>query len=531
MILGAGIPFVLGFVHLLYGWACWVGLAAAAALLLGRRAPEASAGPPSSGGLASAISRYAGTALPLLAVAGVAWPPLVRPLLDGDTLGYHLPNAALWVHDGSLWSNLGGAWWYPGGSELLAAGILATSGVLAAGWSGAIVLLLLGLRLSEWGRREGLPAWIAGAGSAAVVGCFALAKQAGNLENDVFLAALFLETLWAGRFDRAALTRSAALCGLVKPTGWLYAATALISRRASFWTLSIAAAPLLLWAARDAVLWGSALHAPIAMSAGELFGTTIAGNGWDGLATLARALIADGGATAALFGLGIAAIVWSPDRGLRLAAAAALAIVWVHPFGFRDTNPQLANGWALRYAAPLLAVGAAFGMGLLARLPRPARAAAGALASATAALEVGRIAGIFANDATTHGTLWVLGAAALALALPRPRVRAVATSALGLALVAYATVLAGSHPLDYYDEWLRPAPNPSRLFDWLAARRAPALVAWAFAPVRSTPRARPASSSRAQATAVPRRGASAGSWSSPPTTRSHRAISPCSATR
>jgi hypothetical protein len=96
---------------------------------------------------------------------------------------------------------------------------------------------------------------------------------------------------------------------------------------------------------------------------------------------------------------------------------------------------------------------------------------AGLVALVAAGFEVARIWGIYANDATTHATWCVVLALAAVLAVPPQRIRALATAALGLALVAYSAVLAGSHPLDYYDEWLRPAPNPSRVFDWLAARR------------------------------------------------------------
>jgi hypothetical protein len=108
----------------------------------------------------------------------------------------------------------------------------------------------------------------------------------------------------------------------------------------------------------------------------------------------------------------------------------------------------------------------------------PAARAAGILALVAGGFEVARIWGIYANDATTHATWGVVLALAAVLAVPPQRIRALATGTLGLALVAYSAVLAGSHPLDYYDEWLRPTPNPSRVFDWLAARRAPVLVGW-----------------------------------------------------
>ena len=490
-----GIPFALGFLHLLYAWACWLtlALAGAAALARGPGSPglgprgRAADGAGNSTARLSAnrersgaahLSAYLGRALPVLAVAAVAWPPLVRPLLDGDTLAYHLPSAALWAHDGSLWTNLGEAWWYPGGSELLAAGLLTTAGVLSAGWCGAAALLLLGLRLSEWGEREGLAPWIAGAGAAAIAGSFVFAKQAGALENDVVLAAFFCEVLWAGRFARGALARSAAGCALLKPTGWIYAGTGLAVRRGAPWAAVAAFLPLGLWAVRDAWLWRSAPRAPVSLGLDALFGSSLAGHGGEAVTTLARALWVDGPVTAVLFAFGIVAIAGAADRGLRVAAAVALLIFWFHPFGFNDANPQLANGWSLRYAAPLLALGAVCALGLAARVPVPTARAAGILALVAGGFEVARIWGIYANDATTHATWGVVLALVAVLAVPRQRFRALATGTLGLALVAYSVVLAGSHPLDYYDEWLRPAPNPSRLFEWLAARRAPALLGW-----------------------------------------------------
>jgi hypothetical protein len=416
-----------------------------------------------------------GVALPTIVVAAVAWPALVHPLLQGDSLGYHLPNAASWVQAHSLWTTSTNYWFYPGGSELFAAGLLAAAGALAVGFAGLGALLLLGLRLYEWGVELGARHWVAGAISAFVLSSFTFAEQAGSLENDVWLAAFFLETLWLMRPNLAgAFARAAAMTSLIKPDGWLYAGLSIVFASRPWRLVLFALAPLALWALRDAILWQQAIVPPASVSYFNWFGTTILAQGWQSLATLWGALLGDGIATTALFAAALCSIAFARDVRLRIAAAASLAIFLLHPFGFVNPQPQLATGSSLRYAAPLLALGGLFLFELGRRIPIPT----GIAALAIAAFGVSHILGVFSNDATTHGTPFIVLGLAIVLLLPWDGIRAWAIPATGCALTAYAVVLAGSHPLDYYEDWLARGSGHSTFFHWLAATKPPAIVGY-----------------------------------------------------
>jgi hypothetical protein len=76
LVLGVAIPFALGFAQLLYPLMCWVALAGC--IGFGARRWQK--------------RRHADRTAPYLllaALAIVAWPQLMRPLLDGDSLSYH----------------------------------------------------------------------------------------------------------------------------------------------------------------------------------------------------------------------------------------------------------------------------------------------------------------------------------------------------------------------------------------------------------------------------------------------------------
>ena len=95
------------------------------------------------------IARARDDAPPYVLIAAlvvVAWPQLVRPLLDGDSLSYHLPNAASWVQAHSLWTTATRYWWYPPASELFASGLYAVASPFALPWCGFGALALLGFR-------------------------------------------------------------------------------------------------------------------------------------------------------------------------------------------------------------------------------------------------------------------------------------------------------------------------------------------------------------------------------------------------
>jgi hypothetical protein len=61
----------------------------------------------------------------LSVVAFIGWPSLLSVPTDGDTMIYHLPNAASWLHAHSVWTVDTYLWWYPPGSEIVAAVFIA----------------------------------------------------------------------------------------------------------------------------------------------------------------------------------------------------------------------------------------------------------------------------------------------------------------------------------------------------------------------------------------------------------------------
>jgi hypothetical protein len=469
LILGVAVAFVLAFVGLLWPVAAWIVVTLLViARLVWRGKPE----PPRP---RETFEQRVGLALPILVATAVAWPALVRPLLQGDSLGYHLPNAASWVQAHSLWTTTTNYWFFPGGSELFAAGLLAAAGPLAVGFAGLGALLLLGLRLYEWGVELGARHWVAGAISAFALSSFTFAEQAGSLENDVWLAAFVLETLWLMRANVAgAFARAAAITSLIKPDGWLYAGLGIAFASPPWRIVLLALVPLALWAVRDAILWQQAIIPRASDYFVNWFGTTILAQGWQGLVALWSALLGDGIATTALFAAALCSIAFARDVRLRIAAAVSLAIFLLHPFGFVNPQPQLATGSSLRYAAPLLALGGLFLFELGRRIPTPT----GIAALAMAALGVSRILGVFSSDATTHGTPFIVLGLAIVLLLPWDHIRSWTLPATGCALAAYAVVLAGSHPLDYYEDWLARGSGHSTFFHWLAVTKPPAIVGY-----------------------------------------------------
>lgn len=467
--LGIAIPFVLAFAGLLWPLALWLVIAAlvAARVLVRYVSPTTSAG--------STPDDRIGQTLPIVAAIAAAWPALVRPLLQGDSLGYYLPNAASWVQAHSVWVTTTNFWFYPGGSELFASGLLAAAGTLAVGFAGLGALLLLGLRLQAWGVELGVHPWVAGAIAAFALSSFTFAEQAGSLENDVWLAAFFLESLWLMRASLAgAFGRATAVTALIKPVGPLYAGLALVLALPPWRIALLAVAPIAFWAARDAILWDGAVIAPASVYYVGWFATTIVAHGSAGLLSVWEALRAEGAATIALFAAGLCSIALARDARLRLAAAVSLVIFAFHPFGFAHPQPQFGAENPLHLAAPFLALGALF----LHEIGRRAPVPAGVLAVALAAYGLARTVGIFANDATTHGTWLIVAIVAIVLLLPWDGVRRRLVPATLSGLCAYAVVLAGSHPLDYYEDWLGRGAGHSRFFHWLAATQPPAIVGY-----------------------------------------------------
>jgi hypothetical protein len=465
LIVGVAIPLMLGFLHLLYPIACWLTLALFIAIAVRRHARAASTAP--------SLPPYALIA----ALLAVAWPQLVRPLLDGDSLSYHLPNAASWVHAHSLWTPQTRYWWYPPASELFAAALYAVGSPFALPWSGFAALALLGSRIFAWARAVAAPHWLGDALAAATVTAFPLAIQGGTLQNDVWLAAFWVESLWSlGRLPVSVTAlRSVAVTTLIKPQGWLLTALALVAYRARPTLWLAAGVAFGLWIAHDAALWRSALLAPASSGYAPAFGSSIIAHGVPALTIFVHVALAASpfallAFAAALFGPAIeggrARLGWS--------ASAAAILFFLLPFGYTTGVAQLATGASLRFAAPAIAAGAVI-------LVRPASRIvpfATTFFLACALFGIVRVLAIFWNDGSTHVALAVaLLAPAVAAGAYRARSVWPAALAFGLAVVV-ATHLAARHPLDYYADALRVGSTTPTIYRWIAATRPDAVGGW-----------------------------------------------------
>jgi hypothetical protein len=394
-IAGIALGFVLGLAGLLTPAAYAIALAAlcAARFVFRRHAPLSDRVP---------VQTYF---WPAIAVVAVAWPQLVRPLMDGDSLAYHLPNAAGWVHGASLWTTTTRYWWFPPASELFAAGFYLLSGAFSVGLAGTVALLLLGFRLAEWCGKQCGP-WAGGAISAATISLPALALQGGNLLNDVWMAAFFVESLFANRFAPENSWRSLATTALIKPIGIAYALIAHVDSPRRFApALLLCYLPLGAWIVHDIVLWPHAAAANTVTSLTtsqyghvSTWQTTVLAHGLDGVKTLAAALWHEGFWAIIVTIAALIAPLLIKDRALAFAGYAAFALFFVLPFAYENDSPQLATGHALRLFVPLLVLGAIAASEMVRRYA-PVLAAA---AIAAAAYNVYRVDAVFWNDATTR---------------------------------------------------------------------------------------------------------------------------------
>lgn len=471
VVLGSAIPFVLGLLHLLYWPACWIALAACVAARF--RQPRTRSGP-----------REPLPYVLLGALALVAWPPLVRPLLDGDTLVYHLPNVAAWAHAHSLWTTNTRYWWYPPVSELFATPIDIVATPFALGWSGFAALSLLGLRIFAWAREGALlPVRLADAFAAAVVCMLPIALQSGSLRNDVWLAAFFVETLWSAPVDDASALRSAAMCALIKPDGWVYAAVALAASRATRRAWLAAGAAVVVWGIHDAVLWRVASLSPVSTMFPKAPSDLVTPSLWK--STIAAhpflSLQYGGGAAAHLapFGLllflaALASPLLARASPLNVAGIAAGVVTLFIPYGFADAHAQLASGESLRYAAPAIAVGAII---LAPHLLRFARVALWASLAGTLGEGLQLLA--------VYGADWpTLFAPAAACAVPLTVVCARVLKRRRLLYVGSAlaiivtTMLAGRSTVAFYTDSLSVHGYRSRIYAWIARERPPRIAGW-----------------------------------------------------
>lgn len=462
LILGTAIPALLALVHLLYPLTCWLALSCVLVTAIARPAPERNDEP----------APY----FLIAALAIVSWPQLIRPLLDGDSLAYHLPNAASWVQTHSLWTTATLYWWYPPASELFASGLYATSGPFVLGWSGFGALALLGFRIASWAREEfAASPLLADLLAAASVTIYPLAVQAGTLQNDVWLAAFLLETLWFIGRENGTAMRAIAVTALTKPQGWLLATIALLVTRAParIWLAAGGAVAVLFF--RDALLWRNAIVSPGSSAYGAPLASSIIAHGLPALALLvAVSLRVSPLALAALCAALFGPLFGPPYRRLGYAGLAAAAVFLLLPFGYISNTAQLATGASLRFAAPAIAAG----LLLLTRLAGAKPLLAMTLLGASAVYGAGSILAVFWNDAPTRTAPLVALLAIGAIALARQR-RALWAAGAGFAAAAFAASwLAASHPVDFYSDALRVDGRSTGLYAWIAQRRPPAIGGW-----------------------------------------------------
>lgn len=461
LLVGIALPLILGAVHLLYGVVLAGALALCAAFAFMRRDRLATpfAGRPPYLAIAAALA--------------VAWPQLMRPLLESDSLSYHLPNAASWVQAHSLWTTATRYWWYPPASELFACGLYAVGGPYALPWCGLCAMLLVASRVAQW-TREALGDWGSDALAAALVTAFPLAIAAGTLQNDIWLAAFFIEGLWTLRnADRSVAARTIAATVLLKPQGWIFALIAMIASRAParIWYVAVAAA--LAWLVRDALLLPGALAFSEQSAAyAHPWTTTIVAHGWHALLLLARiAGVVSPFVLIALIAACFGPVLATTARWLGWAACASVLVFLVLPFGYETYVPQLATGESLRFAAPALAAGTLVLAPPLRRTPLLTLAAC----IASTVYGIWRISAVFWNDGSTQASipLALAGVAAVVLAY---RWRAAwPLLAAGFCGIVLSAQLAARHPVGYYDDALTVNGTPPGIYRYIAAAQPPAI--------------------------------------------------------
>ncbi len=383
--------------------------------------------------------------------------------MQGDSIAYHLPNAAAWSVRHSIWTSGTWYWFYPGGSELFAAAIFSVAGPPAVALGGFVVLLLLAQRLASFAVRAGFSRFGAGAFAAAVITIKPIALQGGSLENDVWLAAWTLEVAWALLEERSAASRALAVTSIVKPYGFVFALIAGAAGRASLRQVALGMAPFALWLVRDAVLWPHATIDPVALGIGHTERTTIVWQGLAGLTTLGTALW-NTGPGIVLAALAIVVTAVNPKEPvLRWLTIGTFLFFLAEPYGFRNSLPQLATGASLRFMLPAAVLGLAGTLPLLRRCAAPAAI----FSLALCVYQIDQVTGIFEIDPISRGWLTpalILGAA---IVLDAALSRGIVSGFVGLAMVAYLVRLPATDPASYYDDAISRGPQRSHFFEWL----------------------------------------------------------------
>jgi hypothetical protein len=451
-VLGIAIPGVLALVDALYPVTLWLVVALLLAWRVRRKPPAYHEEPTLYGAIAGALI--------------VMWAPLSRPLLDGDSLLYHLPNAAAFVQTHSVWTAQAPYWLYPPASELFAAGLFAASGRWSLPLAGIVPAALLIARIYSVARDNGASRSAAAGVALAFICTPVAAFQTGTLQNDLWLAAFFVEILTA---DRSAV--SIAVAALLKPFGiieaWIAAGLARVPLRA----IALGILPLMVWAARDAILYSGGNEA--GFSVPSYFGTTIAGNIPHSFFELARGIATVTPQAYIWIALMAAGLAGAVSRRYALAGLAAFAVYVFLPVSYQNgiTNYAL-DASSLRYALPALACGALVAASWSARGGVPAAMAAYAIAAWGAY----SVLAVFWNDAYSHWAIAVAAVAVAACALHR--ISRLPLPAALLAIAVAGSWSASSRALGFYGDWMRqPSGKPTGAFAWIAEHHPSRVIA------------------------------------------------------
>lgn len=410
--------------------------------------------------------------LPLVTTTILAWPGFVRPILDGDSMSYHLPNAAAWATAHSVWTATTRYWWYPPASEMAASAVLLIGGPRCLGVVGFAVLLLLALRLTETFREFDCPVWPASLVSVAITTVPIIAQQTGSLQNDVWLAAWLLEGVVAARRIDQTSPAVWAVSLISKPVGWVFAFLGQEVTRTSIVKVALSAIPLSIWFVRDVILYKTVPSLGVSESARELWQSTILAQGGTGLVVLYEAVIHEGPGFLILLALVLVSPFAAPSAPLRMLPLVFALLFLLEPFGYATDVPQLATGASLRFALPALVLAS---LSLTVPLKRFSAAIAVGAAALTVA-DVRAYLSIFWNDANVHGA-FISGLIVVLIALIPRGFRPAYCAAALTGLLCFA-VRTDRSPQRYDDATIARFGLSSHVFEWFVTSRPARIVVW-----------------------------------------------------
>jgi len=442
------IPLVLATLHLLY----LASLLLAAAILCAMRAYFAR-------DVATPFDPWEALAAAVTLI--VASPYIPRAPTDGDSLAYHLPDAIAWAQAHSFDPTWMRYWWYPPGSEISIAGVIAAGGLWITGIVSLLAAMMLTTRLVAWLRALDVPAPAAVALSAAFLTISTAAFQTYDQRNDLVLAAWFLESLWALRTrDWYGIVPIAALA-LMKPYGWVYALLAIFCMGRPRMLAGLI--PVLLWSLHDMLLSPHAMNSIASTNAGVSWSTTILGNIPSSLAVLVESFGARGPATIVFFNAPFAGVFSrGEERRLAIIGIFSLLLFLLSPFGYANNLPQLASGSSLRFDLPALVLGVL----CLAPLARRLSPWVAALSILSALAGFARL--LFILNHNPSILIAVCGASlagfavCLTFATSLRRAAALAAGVASLGLFLYGSAMASANVVSFYGA-------PDSIYAWFHA--------------------------------------------------------------